>query len=743
MTKNIILLFGLLLMSFSVEGQILSTILQARSFPLGTVVTVRGRVTNGQELGNIRYFQDPSAGLSAFPGTGSIPGFNAAVTSGDSIEITGPLMSFSGSLQISPITAFSVFNVPKRTVTPKIVGLAELGESFESQVVEISCLHFLKSGQNFSSSSTYEFSDPSGRIGKIFLRTGNPIIGTDIPSGTSKITTILTQFGDYQLVPRTTADFTKDNCFFINGRVSVDSVARNGFRFRYKTNFPSSALAEVTGVTTSIPKITLLDTFKKIEHVFWCSVPSNNGEIYEINAKGILDLDTATSPKCYAATISSSSGKMEVYFNYGVNTSFSNGIGSTPLSTTATDLENAIIAKIDAAKVSIDVSMYNFSRLPVYEALVRAFNRGVRIRYVADPGTSNIALNGNPPAPFPIIYVKTSALMHNKFFVIDPLNVQESWLIQGATNLTNQQVLTDYNNLIHIQDKSLALTYRREFEEMWGGTGPLPDTILSRAGFRKIDNTPHLFNIAGKKVECYFSPSDGTNGFILNSLNSSNKNLLASLLIFTKDDLADAIIAANRRGVDTRINIENTNNAASEQWRLVDKGIEVRIHKSTGILHHKYCVIDDGLPNSDPQVVNGSHNWSDSAENSNDENTLIIHDANIANMFRQEFEARWVESVTGLSYVENWEGLDWSISPNPARDILQIQVQLAKELSEDIFVIKLFSLDGKELKEVALGKLNSGNQTFSFDVSNLPEGNFRAVLTNGKGVQSKSLIKIN
>ena len=42
-------------------------------------------------------------------------------------------------------------------------------------------------------------------------------------------------------------------------------------------------------------------------------------------------------------------------------------------------------------------------------------------------------------------------------------------------------------------------------------------------------------------------------------------------------------------------------------------------------------------------VLTGSHNWSASAENSNNENTLIVHDADVANQYLQEFAARYTQ----------------------------------------------------------------------------------------------------
>ena len=59
--------------------------------------------------------------------------------------------------------------------------------------------------------------------------------------------------------------------------------------------------------------------------------------------------------------------------------------------------------------------------------------------------------------------------------------------------------------------------------------------------------------------------------------------------------------------------------------------------------HHKYCIVDHANIDSDPLVITGSHNWSGAAETNNDENTMIIHDANIVNQFYQEFHQRMNE----------------------------------------------------------------------------------------------------
>ncbi|MCP4075596.1 MAG: hypothetical protein GY744_05380, partial [Gammaproteobacteria bacterium] len=55
----------------------------------------------------------------------------------------------------------------------------------------------------------------------------------------------------------------------------------------------------------------------------------------------------------------------------------------------------------------------------------------------------------------------------------------------------------------------------------------------------------------------------------------------------------------------------------------------------------------DGSAN--PVAITGSHNWSASAESINDENTLIVYDANIANQFHQEFYQPFNDLLTPVA----------------------------------------------------------------------------------------------
>ena len=58
---------------------------------INSVVTVKGIVTNGSELGVIRYMQDNTAGIASYFTSAQA----ASVNRGDSITVTGTMVSYN------------------------------------------------------------------------------------------------------------------------------------------------------------------------------------------------------------------------------------------------------------------------------------------------------------------------------------------------------------------------------------------------------------------------------------------------------------------------------------------------------------------------------------------------------------------------------------------------------------------------------------------------------------------------
>jgi phosphatidylserine/phosphatidylglycerophosphate/cardiolipin synthase-like enzyme len=381
--------------------------------------------------------------------------------------------------------------------------------------------------------------------------------------------------------------------------------------------------------------------------------------------------------------------------------------------------------------------VYNINQLSIVVALNAAITRGVVVRYIANSGTLNSALDGSiVPVEFPNLKLNGSALMHNKFMIIDQDSEDGSWVMSGSMNMTSNNISDDFNNILFVQDQSLAKSYTLEFNEMWGGDGPSPNIFSVKVGDQKTDNTPHNFIIGGDLVESYFSPSDNTTNAIAGSLLTADNDVQFAVLSFTMNDMRDALINRNNNGVDVRGLIENINDIGGDYDALVAAGVNVKAHPETYDIHHKYAIIDANDPASDPQVVTGSHNWSAGAENSNDENTLIIHSPIVANIFLQEFEARWDGLLESVKGVESIPGFDVQILPNPVQNIATIQMD--SEKTNDV-VLTLWTIDGQQLQSRILRKVN-GKELVEIDVNNYPSGNYLVTFQVGNAITAKQMV---
>lgn len=361
-------------------------------------------------------------------------------------------------------------------------------------------------------------------------------------------------------------------------------------------------------------------------------------------------------------TRSNSSGEIKTYFTQPVDHNY-----ASLVSNQAIYLENAIddtlVAYINRAELSIDLALYNTtnsSSVANYaEALNEAFDRGVQVRVIYNENTGNTAIPNlypeiprleSPPADFD----NNIGIMHHKFFVFDAehSNPNKPYVWTGSTNLTTQQMRTDANNVIIIQDRGLARTYTLEFNEMWGGNSLEPNLDLSRFGPEKIDDTPHHFLIGGKKVECYFSPSDNVNQRIHQAILDADESLLINTMLITRNDLTNAIIEQFENGSDVNV-IVNTVSQTSTFQTLQNTlfGRIAEYSQITGMLHHKTMLANIDSP--DAFVLTGSHNWSTSAETRNDENTLIIYDSDIVNQYFQEFMARFNPMASQVKAIQD------------------------------------------------------------------------------------------
>lgn len=297
----------------------------------------------------------------------------------------------------------------------------------------------------------------------------------------------------------------------------------------------------------------------------------------------------------------------------------------------AGSVEDKLIQQINAAQTSIHISAFEFSLTPVAEALIAAHNRGVQVQWLTDdknglnydtqPGRGQFAML--LAAGIEVKDDARSALMHNKFWIFDGHTV---WT--GSTNATVNGIFKQNNNVLVIHSTEIAYIYEREFQELWSGRfGPrAPSTVNTQWAI--LDGTP---------IQVLFSAEDRAVDHLVALVNDAETSIRFLAFSFTDYPLAKAMIDRSAAGVDLKGIYETfgSTGTGSEMKTFLCAGLLVRQDGNGSFLHHKVIIIDEQI------VVTGSLNYSSNADESNEENVVILDNPDIANLYLQEFDKLW------------------------------------------------------------------------------------------------------
>ena len=285
--------------------------------------------------------------------------------------------------------------------------------------------------------------------------------------------------------------------------------------------------------------------------------------------------------------------------------------------------DGPLVNAIDNARLSVDVAIYSLSLNSVRDALLRAHDRGVRVRIVMESDN----LDRSDPqklkdAGISILGDRREGLMHNKFVVIDNLEV---WL--GSMNFTDSGAYKDNNNLMKIRSTKLAEDFTAEFEEMF-----VDDIFGPDLG----NPTPNpRVTIDGTNIDVYFAPEDHAQAALFDLVDSvAQASIYFMAYSFTADPIGNAIRSASAEGLTVAGVMDADqikSNLGTEYDPFKQAGLEVYEDNIPGLMHHKVMIIDDSI------VVFGSYNFTNSAETNNDETLLVIYNADIAAQFKAEF----------------------------------------------------------------------------------------------------------
>ncbi|VVB80848.1 Cardiolipin synthase [uncultured archaeon] len=198
-----------------------------------------------------------------------------------------------------------------------------------------------------------------------------------------------------------------------------------------------------------------------------------------------------------------------------------------------------------------------------------------------------------------------AGLMHNKFCII---NGEYVWT--GSWNPA--QEMTIPNNVVFIQSKTLAKAYQAEFDELYSKV------------FHGGESAPGLVRLNGNLIEAYFCPEDNCKAHVFNVLRNAKSSIHFMTFSFTDDEIGGLLVEKINSGIEVKGVFDPRKDKYSEYEKLKDVSKVVKVH-------HKVFIVDGSI------VITGSYNPTGNGNKENDENVIIIRDADIAKMFEKEF----------------------------------------------------------------------------------------------------------
>jgi phosphatidylserine/phosphatidylglycerophosphate/cardiolipin synthase-like enzyme len=148
-------------------------------------------------------------------------------------------------------------------------------------------------------------------------------------------------------------------------------------------------------------------------------------------------------------------------------------------------------------------------------------------------------------------------------------------------------------------------------------------------------------------VSVAFTPGDDIAGLIAQRIGRALKSVQVQAYLFTDRGIANALLAARKRGVEVELigdAHQHANGGHPHVKALERAGVRVWLDAAHAAAHDKVVIIDAALPGA--TVITGSYNFTRAAQRANGENVVVISgNRAVTDRFVANFERHRSEST--------------------------------------------------------------------------------------------------
>lgn len=289
---------------------------------------------------------------------------------------------------------------------------------------------------------------------------------------------------------------------------------------------------------------------------------------------------------------------------------------------------------IDGARSTIDIGMYSISTSgTIFEALERAVSRGVTVRMVLHNATSSNQAKARALEDIGVHVFRVSRTMHEKFAVVDARMWWRRKLVNGSANWSSSaEAKYSENTVVYHRHYGVFYAFQNEFNDLLAASTPVSADAQDHMDPVNL-NTPSS-SVHRRERAVFSSWNSGGSTVcadeIIDLMRKAQSSIKIDVAHFNSEQLAQELIAIHQQNpslaIEVLVDMGEYGTSISQVKDLEDAGIDVRYkfysmgfhHPRSQLMHHKTIMVDD------EHMVTGSYNWSDTAEQSNFENIIVV-----------------------------------------------------------------------------------------------------------------------
>lgn len=130
-------------------------------------------------------------------------------------------------------------------------------------------------------------------------------------------------------------------------------------------------------------------------------------------------------------------------------------------------IKEGILKEMESTTSTLDLAIHEMTSLDLAQALVKAKQRGIKVRVIADSKQANIRTSRITYLIHQRILVKVlggkeKGVMNHRFVIMDGKRV-----LTCSFDWSEASLKWNYENMLMIQESEVVSAYQKEFEKLW------------------------------------------------------------------------------------------------------------------------------------------------------------------------------------------------------------------------------------------------------------------------------------